>query len=250
MTAKTRKKMVNTVLFHLLTVSVMSITLLSDTVIAQSQSADTIKCFAQCKIPYQYKYDTIKVVDKPQHKILVKVPGSFVVTHDTITYSSGDSMIRQVPAVYDVYEEKVLVSNKKESPRYKSVTKYIVLEEARTEHLSNILKQKPVTVYEQVDATKTRKVEAPATYTYVITKTIVPQKETTVETEIICPHKITPKLIRQVQEHLKMSGYAVNNSSKELGETTIESLEKYQQENQLPVGELNIPTLKSLNITY
>jgi len=180
----------------------------------------------------------------------VKVPGSFLVMQDTITYSSGDSLKKQIPAVYDIYEEQILVNDSKKSPRYKTVTKYIVLEEARTENLTNISKQKPVTVYEQVNKDKIVKIEVPATFTYVITKTAIKHKEQIIETEIICPDKITPLLIRQVQEHLKMLGYLVDSSAKELGETTMESIEKYQQENQLPIGGLNIPTLQSLNISW
>lgn len=229
---------------------IIQLFLICNTATGQNTISDSSKCFFDCRIPYQYKYDTIKVIDKQQHKTTVKVPGSFLVMQDTVAYVSGDSMKKQIPAVYDMYEEQVLVSNKKESPRYKAVIKYIVLEEARTENLTNIPKLKPVTVYEQVSKNKILKIEVPATYTHVITKTAIKQKEQFAETEIVCPDKVTSQLIRQVQEHLKMLGYPVDGSAKELGEITIESLEKYQQENQLPIGKLNIPTLLSLNVVW
>ncbi len=239
--------------FYKIALAFCLMTLLSfvcNTTLAQNTISDSSKCFFNCRVPYKYKYDTIKVIDKQQHKTMVKVPGSFLVMQDTLVYTSGDSMKKQIPAVYDIYEEQVLVSGKKQSPRYKAVTKYIVLEEARTENLMNISKKKPVTVYEQVNKDKTMRVEVPATFTHVVTKTAIKQKEQFVETEIVCPSKVTSKLIRQVQEHLKMLGYPVDVSAKELGGTTIESLEKYQQENQLPVGGLNLQTLQSLNITW
>lgn len=61
---------------------------------------------------------------------------------------------------------------------------------------------------------------------------------------------MTEKIIDAVQQKLKAFGFEADNFSNELGETTMDSLEKFQEQNELPIGGLNIPTLDLLGIQH
>ncbi|MEM9259332.1 MAG: peptidoglycan-binding domain-containing protein, partial [Bacteroidota bacterium] len=65
--------------------------------------------------------------------------------------------------------------------------------------------------------------------------------------EVLCPNnKSATATIRQVQRALNRLGYDAGTADGIMGARTKTSLVKYQQDNNLPVGGLNQPTLKKL----
>ena len=69
------------------------------------------------------------------------------------------------------------------------------------------------------------------------------------EREILCRSKITPAIIDQIQNALRKRSYYTarrNTSIPDL--TTTEALKKYQRDNGLPVGKLDMETLNKLEI--
>lgn len=207
---------------------------------------DSGKCYSMCEAPMIYRFDTIPAVSSPRHKIIVLMPQSFLVSTDTIQYASGDSAWVSVPGIFDVTEEKIAVGNGKS----KTITKYIVLQQPKHEFTRSSKKFKQVTIYETADLPSKKKVEFPATYTFVALKKLVNPDAKQIETEVLCSDKLTEKIIQEVQLRLKGLGFETDNFSNELGETTLDALKKLQQQNELPIGGLNIPTLQYLGIQY
>lgn len=78
--------------------------------------------------------------------------------------------------------------------------------------------------------------------------------------EVICSNKLTPAIVRQIQVALQNEGYYDNTSSKKeqdhplytthLDVQTKAALTKYQKNNGLPVGQLDIETLQALGIFW
>ena len=207
---------------------------------------DTAKCYTLCNAPMIYRYDTIPAVQKPRHKKILMLPQSYLVSTDTIQYASGDSTWQSVPGIFDVTEETVAIGNGKS----KTINKYIVLQEPKHEFTRSAKKFKQVTVYETADLPSKKKVEFPATYTFVVLEKLANPDAKQIQTEVLCSDKQTEKIIQEVQTRLKGLGFETDNFSNELGETTLDSLKKFQQQNELPIGGLNIPTLQLLGIQY
>ena len=68
--------------------------------------------------------------------------------------------------------------------------------------------------------------------------------------EVLCEHKITPDLVRDLKNALQEAGYDPGPIDG-IFKTKIKiALTKYQKDNILPVGNLNIATMKALGITY
>lgn len=238
---------------------------------------DSGKCYAMCIAPFVYRYDSVVAIVQPQHKKFVTVPASYFVSVDTVQYAAGDSVNKNVPGIYDVTEEKILISPAKKiwvvvgtdttchsqfpedceikEPRtveakYKVLTQYIVYADAGNATTQSERKYKEVTVYEIADAPSKKKMQFPATYTTIVTKTLTSNPHEELETEMLCPEKISLEVIAQVEQKLRESGFETDNFLNELGETTNSSLEKFQQLHQLPVGGLNMETVRYLGIDY
>lgn len=207
---------------------------------------DSGKCFAMCGAPVIYRIETIQAVNIPKHKKAISIPESFIVSTDTIQYASGDSVWQFVPGIYDVTEEKVLLSDGKS----KIISKYIVVQEPKHEFTRDQKKFKRVTVYEVADLPSKKKLEFPATYINVSLKKLVVPASKEIETEVLCPEKLNEKIIDAVQLKLRAFGFEADNFSNELGETTMDSLKTFQEQNELPIGGLNIPTLDLLGIQH
>jgi len=68
--------------------------------------------------------------------------------------------------------------------------------------------------------------------------------------EVLCNDSVTPYTIRQIQEALRGRGYDPGPSDNILGSRTKAALTKFQKDNNLPVGQLDLVTLKELGIRY
>ncbi len=68
--------------------------------------------------------------------------------------------------------------------------------------------------------------------------------------EVLCESKITASLINEVQGFLSQKNYLSGTSNGKLNNKTKEALKKYQKENNLPIGQLDLRTLESMGIVY
>lgn len=68
--------------------------------------------------------------------------------------------------------------------------------------------------------------------------------------EVLCAETITGYTVRQIQEALKARGYDPGPIDNEMGAKTKEALRQFQQENGLPVGNLDFETLSALGLRF
>jgi peptidoglycan hydrolase-like protein with peptidoglycan-binding domain len=100
------------------------------------------------------------------------------------------------------------------------------------------------------NAATTRTVEVPAEYTTVTRKNLVKKGGFTEWKEVLCGDKVDGYTIRQIQDALKSRGYDPGPIDNILGSQTKAALTKFQKENNLPVGQLDMDTLKALGIKF
>ncbi len=213
---------------------------------AEISRQDSGRCFAICGTPMIYRVENITAVNIPRHKKVLYIPSAFRLLTDTVQFASGDSVWQTLPGIYDAIDEKVVLGNGKT----KLITKYRVIQVPSHEFTRAAKKIKEIKVYEMADFPSKKKVEFPASYTKVSLRKLVDSEIKEMEMEVLCIEKVTKKIIDQIQLKLEGLGYETNTFSNELGELTIDSLMKFQQQNELPIGGLNIPTLELLGINY
>lgn len=68
--------------------------------------------------------------------------------------------------------------------------------------------------------------------------------------EVICADKLTSQKIRQIQLALKAKGYDPGPIDNILGRETRDALRRYQTANNLPVGQVDLETMRSLGVSY
>ena len=66
--------------------------------------------------------------------------------------------------------------------------------------------------------------------------------------EVLCPADLDSYTIGLIQQALYTKGYDPGPADNLIGDQTKVALTRYQKENGLPVGQLNLKTLKSLGI--
>lgn len=67
--------------------------------------------------------------------------------------------------------------------------------------------------------------------------------------EVLCGNHVSKKLIRQVREKLQDNGYELTDFGLMDKEFKL-ALRTYQEQHSLPIGQLDIQTLKSLDVNY
>ena len=63
-----------------------------------------------------------------------------------------------------------------------------------------------------------------------------------------CSADITPAFYRQVQQALNDKGYDAGPVDGQIGARTKAALVKFQRDNNLPIGSMDIETLKALGV--
>jgi peptidoglycan hydrolase-like protein with peptidoglycan-binding domain len=96
----------------------------------------------------------------------------------------------------------------------------------------------------------TRETEIPAEYKTLTKRVLVKAGGFSDYREVVCSKNMTTQLVRQVQKALTAKGYSEGAAGLDnvLGKDTREALIKYQKDNGLPVGNMNVETMKHLGI--
>ena len=68
--------------------------------------------------------------------------------------------------------------------------------------------------------------------------------------EILCPNKMTPELITQVQNALTKTGHYTGPIDGVVNSSTLHALTQFQIEKKLPGGISHIATLEALGVKY
>lgn len=195
---------------------------------------DTSKCFAVCRFAPVYVIDTLKVMDVPSHKKSVRVPEVYEITVDTIVDEAA-SKLKRYPPLYEVS------TNKRGESTYKRID---------GGEQSFYLAKKTVAVEQKklIAQANVATVDLPPTYVTVYEKKLDPHQPVEQEVEVICERKITPALVANVKHALALRGYKSGVDTGNADRMFMESLEKFQADNGLPLCGFNVITLQYLGV--
>jgi hypothetical protein len=238
-------------------------------------NAEPGKCYARCFTADQYEFKEEQVIDKPASVKMKNIPATYKTVYDTVVVKAAYKKTLTVPAVYDTISEEVVTRQ--------ATTKW-VQKTADAECLSANPKDCQVMCLVEIPAEKktiTRRVEkvpastttidipatikvvprkvidvparqekedVPATYKTIMKKNLVKKGGFQEWHEILCSQDLTSDRIMRIQTSLKNEGYDPGVIDNKFGPKTKEALLKFQQDKGLPIGNLNMETLKALGV--
>lgn len=229
-------------------------------------------------VPAIYEYNVEQVKVKDETKKIITTPATYkTVTEQVLIKPEGQKWVKKkqtgclsdnpddciimclekTPAEYKTVTKQVLdqpASNREEviPAEFKTVTKQVVKTPATTREITIPAEFKNVTKMVVDVAAHTEEITAPAQYQEVSKKVLKTKGGYSEWKEILCDNKVNSTVVRQIQEALIKRGYPVGTKGADnvLGLDTRAALVKYQKDNHLPVGNLNLETLKALGVKY
>ncbi|MBL7784973.1 MAG: peptidoglycan-binding protein [Chitinophagales bacterium] len=161
--------------------------------------------------------------------------------------------LTEVPAQYKTVTKQVLrtpaTTNEVAIPaEYKTISKAVVQNPANTREREVAAEYRTITKQVLKSPATTREIEEPAQYSTITTKKLVRAGEFTDWVEVLCDSKTTPSKISQIQDALRAKGYDPGPSDNVLGGKTRAALQQFQKDNNLPVGNLNMETMRALGV--
>lgn len=159
----------------------------------------------------------------------------------------------EIPAQYRTEKYQVLdTPERTESStipaKYETVTKRVIKTAATVERVPVEAEYKTITKRVMAEPERVETVSVPAQYTTTKERRLVRQGGYTAWTEILCAEKTTNDVVRRLQGALNAAGYQVGTPDGVMGVRTQAALKQYQTDKGLPIGNMNLETLKSLGI--
>ena len=157
------------------------------------------------------------------------------------------------PAVYRTVNKQVLVSQATtrsidQPAEYRTITKRILKSPASVRTVEVPAEYRTITKRVLVNPAGKREITIPAKYDTYREKVLVKQGGYTEWTEILCADKTTSYTVTAIQRSLKRNGYNPGDVDGVLGVQTQTALKQYQKDKRLPIGNLNMDTLRSLGV--
>ncbi|MEZ4884246.1 MAG: von Willebrand factor type A domain-containing protein [Chitinophagales bacterium] len=159
--------------------------------------------------------------------------------------------LTEIPAEYQTLTRQLLqkpatIEEIEIPAEYKTITKAVVKTSAQI--VENTIPAVYRTIQKVIVKTPatTKVVEIPAEYSTVATRKLVRPGGFTDWVEVLCEAKITQTKVAEIQQALKARGYDVGAVDNVMGAKTKQALVEYQKKSGLPVGNLNIETMRSL----
>jgi restriction endonuclease Mrr len=228
-------------------------------------------------IPATYKTETDRVVIQSEQKKIRTIPAKYTTkTRQVLVSEARGEWVKkkkdpscfsenpedcyiacyeEIPAKYRTETYQILATPAQTieeviPAKYQTVTKRVIDQPARTEERPIDPVYKTITSKVLVSPATTTEEVIPAQYKDVKERKLVSKGSYTGWTEILCAAKTSDATVKSVQRALKAKGYDVGPVDGVMGVRTQAILKKYQQEFNLPIGNLNIETLKSLGVNY
>ena len=232
-------------------------------------------CYARCLSPDIYELKEDVVVDKPASVKTEVIPATYVTVMDTVVMVPEGKRIITIPAQYETVVENKLVSPATQkwvktgsskncfSTNPKDCEIWELKQfDAVYQKVSRKVEVVPASVQEEiipavtqvvprqriVKPSETVKTEIPVTYKTIMKKVLVKKGGTYEWKEILCEKDVTESRINQIQEALIREGYDPGPVDNQMGEATKQCIIKFQKDKGLPVGNLNMETLKALGV--
>lgn len=159
----------------------------------------------------------------------------------------------EVPAVYRTEKYQVLANaaSTSETPiaaKYKTITKRVLRTPATVQRVAIDAVYKTITKKVMVKPETVETITIPAKYDTVTEKRLVSKGGYTQWTEILCAAQTTSSIVVRVQNALNAAGYQAGSADGRLGIRTQTALKAYQTAKGLPIGNLNVETLRALGV--
>ncbi|MCB0515258.1 MAG: peptidoglycan-binding domain-containing protein [Chitinophagales bacterium] len=226
-------------------------------------------------VPAEYETVTEQVLVKPASKKVVDIPAKYeTVTEKLLVRPESGQWVKKrvsasclsanpedcfvqcyekIPAEYKTVTRRVLVTpattQETEIPaEYTTVTRKVIKTPATTRVVEIPAEYKTIKKKVLANPSQTRTEIIPAEYKDINKRVLVRAGGFTGWEEILCDANVNYNKISTVQRALKEKGYDPGPIDGVMGSLTKAALEKYQADNGLPVGNLNIKTLESLGI--
>ena len=195
-------------------------------------SADPNDCQVWCLVEVPARYETITktVLKTPATTKEVTVPAEYQTITKRVVGTPATTRTIEIPA------------------EYKTVTKRVVKDPARTQVIEIPAEYKTVTKSVVRTPAQTRVIEIPAEYKTVTKRKLVKKGGFSEWKEVLCPVGRTEAKITDIQRALKNRGYNPGPIDGVLGTQTKAALVKFQKDNSLPQGRLDIDTLRKLGV--
>lgn len=226
-------------------------------------------------VPATYKTATEQILVEPEKKVIKTIPAVYKTETEQILVSPARgkwvrkkkdpscfsqnpddcyvACYEEIPAIYRTESRQVLVEPAKTVEDvipavYKTVTKQVIDNPARVEEIDIPAEYTTISKKVLVSPESTRSEEIPAQYQDIAERKLVKKGGYTVWTEILCADKTTNDKIYRIQRVLKEAGYDPGPIDGVLGVQTQAALKQYQTDKGLPVGNLNMETLKAMGV--
>lgn len=233
------------------------------------------KCYARCMSPDQYEIKEETVIEKPASVKIENIPAVYKTVFDTVIVKPATQKTVTTPAKYETVEEDKVVTPAtqkwvkgvadknclsdnpkdcevwclKEVPAvYQKVSRKVETVAATSSivQIPAVVKVVPRKVL--VEAARQNKIDIPATYKSVMKKVLVKKGGFQEWKEVLCEQDLSDKKILAIQIALQREGYNVGELDNQMGTKTKQALIRFQQDKGLPVGNLNVETLKALGV--
>lgn len=238
-------------------------------------NAEPGKCYARCFIADQFEFKEEMVIDKPVGYRTQTIPAQYRTVFDTVTTRAASVRYVEVPAVYENVTEEIMVSPASEkwvkstadagclsaNPAdcqvmclqqvpavYKKVTRRVMKSPSYKNEVP-VPSEYKIVSRQVVDVPAQQvQIEIPATYKKMVRKELAKKGGYSEWREILCSQNLTVQRILSIQQALKAAGYNPGPLDNVFGSQTKAALVKYQQDKGLPIGNLNMETLRSLGV--
>ena len=134
--------------------------------------------------------------------------------------------------------------------QYATVTKQVVKTPASFREEDIPAQYATVTKKAASAGASVREVNVPAEYATITKRRLVKAGGFSEWREVVCNDKVTGSTVRSIQAALKARGYDPGPEDDIMGARTKAALTKFQQDKGLPVGNLNVETMKALGVAY
>ena len=238
-------------------------------------NAEVGKCYARCFVADKFDFKEEMVVDKPMSYKTRTIPATYKTVFDTVITKPASVTTEEIAAVYETVTDDIMVSPATQkwvkgvadagclsaNPAdcqvmclqqvpavYKKVARKVVKTPAYKQDIPVAAEYKIVSKQVIDQPARQEQIEIPATYKKAIHKELVRKGGYSEWKEILCADKLTASKIIAIQKALKDKGYDPGPLDDVFGSQTKAALVKYQQDKNLPEGNLNMETLKSLGV--
>jgi hypothetical protein len=233
------------------------------------------KCYSKSVIPDKFEMVEEMVIDKAATVKTKFIPAVYETRMDTQVIKPASVKLVGGNITYETVTEEVLVKPEtskwvrmKYDPKcvskdpeeclvyvlkyypsvYKKVFKKVQKPSAETKEVAVPAEYKITNKKVLVEAAKEVKEEVPPTYKKVMRKEMKSKGGKVIWTEILCQKDFTKEKIMAVQQALKTSGYEAGTPDGAMGAQTKLALSNFQKDKGLPVGNLDVETLKALGL--